>query len=74
MLGIARHRLPGVPLHLADMRDFDLPERFDAVTCLFSSIGYLTTDDQHSGRGGLRTEVHADWSPGRDRVIAARTG
>ena len=167
MLSVARQRLRGVPLHLADMRDFDLPERFDAVTCLFSSIGYLTTEadlrraiaamarhlapagvlvidgwlrpdaweDGHrmplvqaeqgdtlvvrltrsSRRGslttiefhdlvhspagiryfverhlaalmptaayvaaaeaaGLRTEVHADWAPGRDRVIATRTG
>ena len=40
---VARERLPDVPLHQGDMRDFDLGRRFDAVTCLFSSIGYLMT-------------------------------
>jgi SAM-dependent methyltransferase len=42
MLAVAAQRLPGVPLHRADMRTFDLGRPFDAVTCLFSSIGYLT--------------------------------
>ncbi|WP_433136287.1 methyltransferase domain-containing protein [Actinomadura nitritigenes] len=41
MLRAARRRLPGVPLHRADMRYFRLGRRFDAVTCLFSSIGYM---------------------------------
>lgn len=40
MLERARRRVPGVPLHAGDMRDFDLGRRFDAVTCLFASIGY----------------------------------
>ena len=40
MLEIARERCPGVPLHEADMLDFDLGREFDAVACLFSSIGY----------------------------------
>lgn len=43
LLAIARDRLPDVPLHEADMVDFDLGRRFDAVTCLFSSIGYVLT-------------------------------
>jgi SAM-dependent methyltransferase len=42
-LAIARERLADVPLHEADMADFDLGRRFDAVTCLFSSIGYVKT-------------------------------
>jgi SAM-dependent methyltransferase len=41
LLEIARERLPGVPLVGADMRSFDLGRRFDGVTCLFSSVGYL---------------------------------
>lgn len=41
MLARARDRVPGVPLHLADMLDFDLGRTFDVVTCLFSSIGYF---------------------------------
>ena len=42
MLEVARARLGDVPLHVADMRTLDLPGKFDAVTCLFSAIGYLT--------------------------------
>jgi SAM-dependent methyltransferase len=41
MLARARQRAPGVPLHEGDLRTFDLGRRFDAVTCLFSSIAYL---------------------------------
>jgi SAM-dependent methyltransferase len=43
LLAIAGERLPDLPLHLGDMRDFDLGRRFDAVTCLYSAIGYLMT-------------------------------
>ncbi len=43
MLALARTKLPGVPLHLGDMRSFDLGTRFHVVTCLFGSIGYVET-------------------------------
>ena len=43
MAAIARTKLGAVPVHEGDMRRFDLDRRFDAVTCLFSSIGYLRT-------------------------------
>jgi len=43
MLAIARHKLPGVELRQADMVNFDWGGQFDAVICMFSSIGYLTT-------------------------------
>jgi SAM-dependent methyltransferase len=43
LLAIARERLPGVALHEEDMTTFDLGRRFDAVICLFSSIGYART-------------------------------
>ena len=46
LLAVARERLPGVPLHSGDMRDFELGRRFDVVTCLFSSIGYVRDDDE----------------------------
>jgi SAM-dependent methyltransferase len=46
LLAVARRRLPGVPLHHADMRDFDLGRRFGVVTCLFSSIGYGKTVEE----------------------------
>jgi SAM-dependent methyltransferase len=45
MLAIAGTRCPGVSLVHGDMRDFELGRRFDAVVCLFSSIGYLTEPD-----------------------------
>jgi SAM-dependent methyltransferase len=46
MLAMARERLPGVPLDEADMTAFDLGRRFDAVVCLFSSIGYVGTTER----------------------------
>ena len=44
MLRVARRRLPGVRLVLADMRDFRLDETFDVVSCLYSAIGHLETE------------------------------
>jgi SAM-dependent methyltransferase len=46
MLQTARGRLPGVELHEADMADFSLEQRFDVVTCLFSAIGYVRTEER----------------------------
>jgi SAM-dependent methyltransferase len=43
MLSIAKDRVPSLPLHVGDMCEFDLGRKFDAVTCLFSSIGYTKT-------------------------------
>jgi SAM-dependent methyltransferase len=49
LLAVARERLPEVPLHEGDMRDFDLVKRFDAVTCLFSAIGHVaSTGELHA--------------------------
>jgi ubiquinone/menaquinone biosynthesis C-methylase UbiE len=42
-LEIARREHPDVPFHHADMMAFDLADEFDVVTCLFSSIGYVRT-------------------------------
>jgi SAM-dependent methyltransferase len=44
MLAVARAKLPGVPLHQADMRTFDLGRTFDAAICLFSAIGHLSDE------------------------------
>lgn len=41
MLSVAAERLSGVPLHCQDMIGFNLTTRFDAIVCLFSSIGYV---------------------------------
>ena len=45
-LEVARGRLPQVPLHQGDMVDFDLGRTFDVVTCLFSSIGYVRSEEE----------------------------
>lgn len=42
-LVVARKRLPAMTFHLADMTSFDLGKQYDIVTCLFSSIGHVTT-------------------------------
>ena len=42
---IARKRCPDVPIHKANMIDFDLGRRFDVITCLFLAIAYSGTLD-----------------------------
>jgi SAM-dependent methyltransferase len=46
MLAVARRRLAEITFHQGDMRTFALPKTYDVVTCLFSSIGYMTTLEQ----------------------------
>jgi SAM-dependent methyltransferase len=43
MLDLARAKSPTVKFHQADMTEFELGQRFDAVVCLFSGIGYVRT-------------------------------
>ncbi len=45
ILAVARRGNPGVPFHEADMISFDLPQYFDVIACLASSIGYVRTVD-----------------------------
>jgi SAM-dependent methyltransferase len=83
MLAIARTRLPGVPLHNGDMIRFDLGRRFDAVVCLFSSIGYAGTRE-NVGRAIATMARHLEpggvlvvepwfspeaWQPGRPHML-----
>lgn len=42
-LRLAREKHPAGRFYHADMRAFDLPDRYDAVICMFSSIGYMKT-------------------------------
>ncbi|HEX2040468.1 MAG TPA: class I SAM-dependent methyltransferase, partial [Acidimicrobiales bacterium] len=66
MAAVARERLPGVTVHEGDMRSFDLGRRFDAVTCLFSSIGYMVTEgDLHAAV----TRMAAHLRPGGVLVV-----
>ena len=63
MLTIAQERCPGIALHHADMISFNLGKRYDAIVCLFSSIGYapnvsrlnqtLQTFARHLRPGGI---------------------
>ena len=63
MLEIARQRCPEVTLHHGDMADFSLDRGYDAITCLFCSIGYVKTVEnmervvenmaRHVRRGGI---------------------
>jgi dTDP-3-amino-3,4,6-trideoxy-alpha-D-glucopyranose N,N-dimethyltransferase len=63
MRAVAEARLPGVPIHDGDMRDFDLGRTFDAACCMFNSIGYvgglpelraaLRSMTRHLVRGGV---------------------
>jgi SAM-dependent methyltransferase len=46
MLAVARERLPDAAFHEGDMASFDLGKRFDAVVCMFSSIGYAKTEER----------------------------
>jgi len=43
MLSVARKKYPGIKFHNGDMLDFNLNHKFDVITCLFSSIGYVRT-------------------------------
>ncbi|HYW10634.1 MAG TPA: class I SAM-dependent methyltransferase [Longimicrobium sp.] len=51
LLGIARERYPEAAFTRGDMTEFYLGRHFDAVTCLFSAIGYVRTED------GLRRTI-----------------
>jgi ubiquinone/menaquinone biosynthesis C-methylase UbiE len=46
LLRLARLKYPAGRFFEADMRDFALDRRYDAILCLFSSIGYLVTLDR----------------------------
>ena len=43
MLEMARQKHPNISLHHGNMINFDPGHPFDAITCLFSSIGYVKT-------------------------------
>jgi SAM-dependent methyltransferase len=63
LIEIAREKSPAGRFEQADMLDFDLGTRYDAVVCLFSTIGYAKTRDyvqraltrfrQHLADGGI---------------------
>jgi ubiquinone/menaquinone biosynthesis C-methylase UbiE len=49
MLAVASQNYSDIPFHQADMAQFELGKQFDAITCLFSSIGYVKTKQRLEG-------------------------
>ncbi len=46
MLAVARKRLPRMVFRQGDMSNFDLGRQYDAVTCLFSAIGHMKSEEK----------------------------
>ena len=83
---IASQKLPEFDFTVADMRSFTLPKKYDAILCLFSSIGYVETEErlrdafrcmgEHLKPGGwLICEPWAspgNWQPGQVDAIEAK--
>jgi SAM-dependent methyltransferase len=70
----------GVGVHVADMDSFDLAQRFDAVICLFSAIGYshdlraaIASMGRHVAPGGVLVVepwfTPEQWDPGHVHVL-----
>lgn len=63
LLKSVTQKLPDIPVHHANMLDFNLERKYDVVACLFSSIGYVVTKKnlylaisnmkKHTSAGGL---------------------
>jgi SAM-dependent methyltransferase len=59
MLEVVRERLPQASFHQGDMADFDLGRSFDAVVCMFSSIGYVRTEERlRSALAAMARHLH----------------
>lgn len=73
MLDVAQKRLPDAELHLGDMRELRLPDRFDAITCLGNSVACVDSSEEmaesvsrmaaHLNPGGVLV-VEPWWFPG----------
>jgi len=46
MLQIARNKLPGATFIEADMSDFNVPDKYDVVLCVYDSINHLSNFSQ----------------------------
>jgi SAM-dependent methyltransferase len=55
---MAREKNPELSIRTGDMRDFSIAREFDIITCLFSSIGYMTsTRDLVSAIGNMKRHL-----------------
>ena len=87
-LATARVKNPDGQYIRADMTDFDITKTYDAVTCLFSAIGYVRTVDlmnravacmaRHVKPGGVLIVepwlTPADWNVGVSFIHAGEIG
>ncbi|MHA1556615.1 MAG: class I SAM-dependent DNA methyltransferase, partial [Candidatus Heimdallarchaeota archaeon] len=48
MIDVAKNKHPEIHFEVADMAELNLNKKFDVITCLFSSIGYITTKERLS--------------------------
>ena len=85
LLEVARQRCPNLRFVQGDMTSLDMGDTYDAITCLFSSIGYVVTEERlrqaiasmarHLKPGGvLLVEPWFDettWKPGGIHVLNA---
>jgi ubiquinone/menaquinone biosynthesis C-methylase UbiE len=85
LLKVAQERLPDLPLHHADMLNFDLGRSFDVVVCLFGAVAYMQSLERyqaavanmagHVAPGGLLIVepflFKEDFTPGK---ITVQTG
>jgi len=63
MLSIAKKKCPDIKFVQGNMISMDIGQKFDVITCLFGSIGYLTLEDElaqaistfskHTNHGGV---------------------
>lgn len=59
LVEVARRKCPGRSFEVADMTHFRLARRYDAVTCLFSAIGYVVTESAlHSAVRTMREHMN----------------
>lgn len=49
MINLASNRGDSIKYSVGDMSDFHLEEKFDVIICMFSSLGYLTENNQLEG-------------------------
>ena len=56
---VARAKCPEGAFHVGDMTRLELPQRYDAVTCLFSAIGYARSNGELSSTlAGMRAHLN----------------
>lgn len=61
MLDLARGKFPGIRFHLGNLIDFKLETDFDAIICLYGSIGFVkTVENLHASMKRIATHLRPD--------------